>query len=101
MENAIKRKRIIYAAIIFVGIFILIYFIKNPLVPKLTGELEIRDTYGNVLMTIDDVKSAEIVPWKTSNNQESYLINAIFTEEGTKKCSDITTAMQGETLSVY
>lgn len=94
---------IIAVSIISVIISIVLGIRKNNANYNLTGNLEMRDKDGDVLITIEDVDSAEIETITDENGNKEYSILLHFTDEGTKKFSDVTSrlAEKQEQLYIY
>lgn len=98
----------ILITVIFLGIIIIatvfILGIKEKSTSHdLTGNFEMRDENGNVLITIEDIYSAEIEKSPGENDEQVYQILLQFTDEGTSKFADITAKLfeEGEKLYVY
>lgn len=68
---------------------------------KLYGNFEIKNKEGEVVITIDDIKSVEVSTVTDDKSNKEYYVEIEFTDAGAIKFAEVTKANIGESLSVY
>ncbi len=65
------------------------------------GTLEIQDEDGNVIITGEDIESAQAVSQSGDNNTTEYVVQLVFTEEAAETFAEFTTDHVGDSMPIY